>query len=274
MFYQSHIPGAPLRQFIDRFWFCSDTPSHARERILPSGTVEMVFNLVQDEIRIDDCVRPDRPRKFSGAVISGTYREYFVIDPIQHASILGVHFRPGGAAAFLAMPVRELAGRHVDLETLWGPQASELRARLCAASSPARRFAILEKTFLARLQQASEPHRAVAIALEAFKRAAGNVAVHDVARRIGLSHRRFIERFTDEVGLTPKLYCRILRFQQARDIASRSSSADWAAVAAACGYFDQSHLIRDFREFTGFGPIACLKQSTEPLLVNHVLQPG
>jgi len=274
MFYLSHIPAWPLREFIDRFWFCSDTPSHVRERILPSGTVEMVFNLAQDEIRIDDLARPKCPRRYSGAVVSGTYREFFVIDPLQHASILGIHFRPGGAAAFLAMPVRELAGRHVELETLWGPQANELRERLCAAATPARRFALLEEAFLARLQHPSERHRAVAIALDAFDRTAGNVGVHDVARRIGLSHRRFIERFADEVGLTPKLYCRILRFQQARDIASRSSPVDWAAVATACGYFDQSHLIRDFREFAGFSPVACLKQSAEPLLPNHVQQPG
>lgn len=274
MFYQSHIPVRPLREFIDRFWFCSDAPAHARERILPSGTVEMVFNLAQDEVRIDDPARPERPRRYSGAVVSGTYREFFVIDPLQHASILGVHFRPGGAAAFLASPVHELASRHVDLETLWGPRANELRERLCAAAKLSRRFALLEEAFLARLQRPSQRHGAIAIALDTFDRTAGNAVVRDVARRIGLSHRRFIELFADDVGLTPKLYCRILRFQRARDVAGRSSSVDWAAVAAACGYFDQSHLIRDFREFAGFGPAACLKPSDDPLLPNHVLQPG
>ena len=270
MFYQSHIPARPLREFIERFWFCSETPSHVRERILPSGTVEIVFTLADDEIRIEDPARPESPRRYSGAVISGTYREFFTIDPLQHASILGVHFRPGGMAAFLDFSVRELADRHIDLESIWGREARELRARLCAASSPAQRFALLEEAFLTRLLRAAPCRGAVQLALDSFHRADGNVAVRDVARQIGISHRRFIECFTDGVGLSPKLYCRILRFQKARERANRAGAVNWAAVAADCGYCDQSHLIRDFREFAGFTPSTSLARSTQPLLPNHV----
>lgn len=274
MFYRSHIPALPLRRFVDRFWFCSDQPSHLRERIVPSGTVEMVFNLVQDEIRIDDLTHPDHPRQLSGAIVSGTYRRFFVIDPLQHAAILGVHFRPGGAATFLPIPVSDLAGTHIELGTLWGPWAKELRERLCAAKTLTQRFSLLERAFLARLRSPKDQHKAVELALEAFDRTAGTAVVQDVARRLGLSHRRLIGLFGADVGLTPKLYCRILRFQRARDIAGRSNSIDWAATAATCGYFDQSHLIRDFREFTGFSPVTCLKRSEGHLLPNHVQQPG
>src|SRR6186997_2426310 len=101
MVLRTYIPGPPLDEYIDRFWLCSDTPSHPRERILPSGTVELVINLSDDEIRIYDPARPDRVRRYSGTVVSGPYRSFLVIDPLQHASIIGVHFRPGRAVPVL-----------------------------------------------------------------------------------------------------------------------------------------------------------------------------
>ena len=91
MIYRSYTPSAPLSDFVERFWQCSDTPSHHRERILPSGTIELVINLREDEIRIYDPSRSDRCTRFSGAVVSGPYKGCFLIDPLQHAAIMGVH---------------------------------------------------------------------------------------------------------------------------------------------------------------------------------------
>ncbi|MBX6316292.1 MAG: AraC family transcriptional regulator, partial [Isosphaeraceae bacterium] len=88
MFLRTYTPGPPLDGYIDRFWLVSDTPSHPRERILPSGAVELVINLSDDEIRIYDPSHPDRPRRYPGAVVSGPYRGFFLIDPLQHASII------------------------------------------------------------------------------------------------------------------------------------------------------------------------------------------
>jgi hypothetical protein len=104
MQYVRRRPGPLLGAFVDYFWLLSDAPSHVRERILPSGTNELVVNLVDDEIRIYrpgdlvDCTR------YSGAVVSGPYHEPFAIDAAQHASIIGVHFKPGGAFRFSLRP--------------------------------------------------------------------------------------------------------------------------------------------------------------------------
>src|SRR5262245_48263694 len=141
MFLRTYTPGPPLDEYIDRFWFCSDTPVHPRERILPSGTVELVINLTGDEIRIYDPSQPNCPRWHPGAVVSGPYSDFFLIDPLVHASIIGVHFRPGRAVPVLGVPASELADAHVGLENLWGRAAAELRERLCTAVTPAPRFA-------------------------------------------------------------------------------------------------------------------------------------
>ena len=273
MLYRSYTPGPPLGDFIGRFWLCSDKPAHPRERILPSGTIELVFNLCDDEIRIYDPAHYNRCRRFSGAVVSGAYSSFFVIDPLVHASIIGVHFRPGGAFPFLGIPVGELADTHVDLAALWGPLAGQLHERLCAAT-PAQRFPMLEAALVSRLHHPPQRHDAVSVALNSFEQTGAEVRVRDVARRVGLSQRRFIQVFAAEVGLTPKLYYRIRRFHQAWQLVRKVPAPNWATVAAECGYFDQSHLIRDFCAFSGLSPMAYLSQQSEDVLPNHVPQAG
>src|SRR5262249_10499063 len=171
MFLRTYTPGPPLDEYIDRFWFCSDTPSHPRERILPSGTVELVINLSDDEIRIYDPSDPALPRRYPGAVVSGPYSNFFLIDPLVHASIIGVHFRPGHAVPVLGVPACELTDAHVDLENVWGRAAAELRERLCTAAKPEKRFAVLEEVLLGRLRQSKARHGAIPFALNAFEQA-------------------------------------------------------------------------------------------------------
>jgi AraC-like DNA-binding protein len=271
MLFQSHIPSPPLSEFVDRFWFCSDNPPHARERILPSGTVELVINLVDDEIRIDGLSSTDHDRRFSGAVVSGPYSRFFGIDPRQHGAIIGVHFKPGGAFPVLGFPIDEVTDSHIDLESIWGRFASELRERLCETATPPQRFALLEAALLSRLGRPLRHHPAVAIALDRFEKKWTEDSICDLARRVNLSQRRFIQLFSDEVGLTPKLYSRIQRFQRTRDIVQKLATPRWAELAAACGYSDQSHLIRDFQEFSGLSPSAYLRQRNDSVLRNHVV---
>src|SRR5690349_696327 len=116
----SHIPAPPLSTFVDRFWLCVDGQSNHKERILPSATLELVFNLREDEIRIYDPAKTVLCRRYSGAVVSGPYGQGFVIDASQHSLMLGVHFKPGGAVPFLGMPVSEVANHHVNLTDIWG----------------------------------------------------------------------------------------------------------------------------------------------------------
>jgi AraC-like DNA-binding protein len=274
MIRHTYSPVAPLRGLIHRFWFWSDAPARPWERILPSGTIELVVNLREDEIRIYDPSHADRCRRCSGAVIAGPYRRFFVIDPCVHADIIGVHFRPGGAVPFLGVPASELADMHLDLKALWGRAARELRERLCEAVTPEARFTLLGAALIARLRRPPAYHPAVPAALAALESAEQLVSVRDVARQVRLSQRRFIQVFRSAVGMTPKRYHRIRRFQRARKRVQYPSSPDWADVALECGYFDQSHLIRDFQEFAGFSPVEFQRRWGEHVLPNHVPQSG
>jgi AraC-like DNA-binding protein len=97
-------------------------------------------------------------------------------------------------------------------------------------------------------------HGAVRVALDILMRTHGQAKTRDIASAVGLSQRHFIELFASEVGLTPKLFGRIRRFQRAVDQSQNGTRTDWAQLAIECGYFDQSHLIRDFVAFAGVSP--------------------
>jgi len=268
--YCSSTPALPLGSFVERFWQISDSAPHGKERIIPSGTIELVINLHENEFRIYNLRQPTLCKSFSGAIASGAYDGAFVIDAGQHASAIGVHFRPGGAFPFLGASANELADRHVDLETLWGPAAIELRERLCVARNPSERFFLLEKALAAHLFRRMEHHYAVGFALSVYGRVDSRLTVRDVAQKTGLSQRRFIQVFAREVGMSPKLFCRVRRFQQALELVRRVVAPNWAQLAVEAGYFDQSHLIHDFQVFSGISPTAYLRQRSERVMQNHV----
>jgi AraC-like DNA-binding protein len=248
-------PKPPLSKYIDNFWlYEGDEAEHATERILPTGTLELAINLRQNELRFYDAERPENCSRFSGAVVSGAHGRNFAPHTPKEICIIGVHFKPGGAFPFLGLPAGDLADTHVDLKTIWGRSAGELRERLCEASTSAERFHLLQEALLSRLCQGVEQHYAVSAALEMFWKNQAGRTVRETAKYLGLSQRRFIQCFKAEVGMTPKLFSRIQRFQQTRTFIQHNPSPNWAALALDLGYFDQSHLIREFLEFSGLSP--------------------
>jgi AraC-like DNA-binding protein len=260
MLYLTYPPGPPLSEFVDYFWLFDGGQAPRKERIVPSGTSELVINLRDDEIRIHHPAHSKQHRRLSGAVLSGPYSSILVVDAMQHESMLGVHFKPGGAFPFLNTLTSELTDAHADLADLWGRPANQLRERLCDAVAPRDRFQIMEQVLIDRLRRSPKGRRAIATALAAFGPCGTGASVRDVAREVGLCQRRFRKVFAAQVGLTPKIFCRILRFQRVRTMAKQIEKPDWAQIASTCGYFDQSHLINDFQEFSGFSPTEYLRR--------------
>ena len=259
MLFRTYRPRTPLCEFVSDFWLYENYEGdHLRELILPSGTFEMVFNLQEDELRIYNPAKPHECYRFAGALVSGPYSGAFMSDAAEERAILGVHFKPGGAASILGIPAGEFRDLHVDLRDLWGPSANTLHERLCALNGPSDRFHLLEQAFMQRLLADPHPHDAVRIALDVLMRTHGQAKTRDIASAVGLSQRRFIEVFASEVGLRPKLFGRVRRFLHA--VARSHTGSDWAQLAIECGYFDQSHLIHDFVAFASVSPAEYRRQ--------------
>jgi AraC-like DNA-binding protein len=269
MLYLTHVPHPPLSQFVNLLWLYEGyTQAHAKERVLPSGEMQIVINLLEDRSCVYDRDDTDRCQTFRGALLSGAHSEYLVISTAMQAFVMGVHFRPGGAFPFLRMPAGELRDTTVSLDTLWGSGAVDLRDQLLEASTHEARFEILERVLLSELTRGFERHGAVGFALRRFMADPQMPTISGVTEQIGLSPRRFIQVFRDETGFTPKVFCRIRRFQQALDLMEGRKNVEWANVALDCGYFDQAHFIHDFRAFSGINPSTYLANQT--LHRNHV----
>src|SRR5262249_45003566 len=154
-------------------------------------------------------------------VFSGTYSRPFICNGLQHEAIMGVHFKPGGAFPFLDIEASELTNAHANLADLWGRTALELRERLRTAATPQLRFRITEEALQARLHYDTTRQLQLKDALKMFEMGGKKGLIQNVSRELGLSPRRFIEMFSSQVGLTPKVFCRIQRFQQARVLAEK-----------------------------------------------------
>jgi AraC-like DNA-binding protein len=173
------------------------------------------------------------------------------------ASTVGLRFHPGMAAAFLRVPAAELTDRVIPLEEIWGAAARELQSRLDHAVSAAERLAILGATVR---PPASTPNP-VQRAIETVTSSHGDIDLDWVARQAGMSERQFRRRCLEESGLAPKQLCRVLRFRRACALGERG--LPWGLIAAEAGYFDQAHLIRDFREFTGDTPMSVFSNTAD-----------
>jgi AraC-like DNA-binding protein len=157
----------------------------------------------------------------------------------------------------------------VPLEAVWGARGRGLRERILDAKTPDAKIATLERALLEASRGRLERDPCVAFALSTFDAVPHVHAIGRVSEKTGWSPRRFIQLFKESVGLTPKLYCRVRRFQAVLDHVASSRPFRWSDVAAACGYSDQAHLVRDFRAFAGMVPSAYTAGTTSDRR-NHV----
>lgn len=235
-------PPPPLDGHIELFWYWrGHTLPRSTERVLPTGTIELVIPL-----------RADEPQ--TGGV-SGPHSRAFLIERTVEDELLGVHFRPGGAFPFLGTPAGDLQNRYVTLDDLWGrTRAQALLGEIHEAADAHAKFSVLARWLARVARNRLERDAAVSYALARLERDSARGAAGALAAAVNMSQRRFIETFRCRVGLTPKLYSRIQRFQRILDRVASAERVDWVRTALACGYYDQSHFIHDFRSFTGLRP--------------------
>lgn len=246
-----HLPPPPLRAWVEALWIVRGADPGRRERVLPNGAIELIVNLGAPHA----VVRPDGSRDLHRrAWVAGLQEGPIVIEATRDTDLLGVRFRPGGLGPFLRAPAGELTGLVVEHDDLFGRDLEPLLEALLAARGDAARLRALEGFLLARVEPDRAPPTWVGRALDAFADPEAPPAIGALARELGVSHKHLIATFRRTVGTTPRHLARILRLQAAIRAASGARAVDWAALAAACGYYDQSHLIRDFKRLAGATP--------------------
>ena len=244
-------PSRPLAPFVELLWlFRSDRIAHAHERVLPTGKVQLLINLDADEIRWSE-IGEGAVHRRPGACLAGLTDSPLTIDTRQQRWIAGVVLRPGAVAPLFDVGAHELAHDHVPLADLWHrTESTRLRAQMAEHSDPHQGLRRLHDALLVHLR----PERADGQMRRAAEALADGARVAAVAAEAGMSSRRFRDRFRASVGLAPKSFAMVARFQRLLRCLPEALEPDWAELAVGCGYYDQAHLIRDFRRFTGLTP--------------------
>ena len=250
-------PAGPLRELIARYdGYRQRGVAPARHLGLPSPFMTVIVTL-EEPLQIAEHVDRRRPPARYRSLVGGLHVTPAIIEHDGAQSGIQLRVSPIASRALLGMPAGELAGADLAADEVLGRLAGELHERLCAATGWPERFAILDAVLSRRLGEALPP-APVINAWALLNRRQGSIPISTLASEVGWSERQLANRFEQEIGLSPKVAARVIRFDRARHALQSQLSGDGrtdiAWVAAECGYHDQSHLVRDFRSFTGLAP--------------------
>lgn len=269
----SFLPSPLLADYIENFSVFEGEAelSPGRERRLPDGRVALVINLGHDTLRACAPGQGDQLQSFYGGILHGAFSQASIIDATSLVTTISVNFKPGGVLPFLPLPASELTNQVVDLATLWGAAAIDMREQVLLARTKVEQVHIIERFLLARVDEEQMAHPAIEFALTQFLAGQERPSISEVRTQLGLPPKRFIHLFEQAVGLTPKVFCRLLRFQEVLRHIQRGQNVRWTDIALSCGYFDQAHFIHDFQSFAELTPSAYLALRGEHH--NHVPLP-
>lgn len=258
-------PAAHLRPFVERYsgYRIKHAPP-GLHRGLPSSHLTWIISLAQP---IDVSAMPDRRQggEAFGALVGGLHASPALIrhDGNQHG--ISLELTPLGARALFGLPAGALASTVVHLDALLGRRASELVDRLLGAPGWPDRFRILDDVLAQLVTDVPERSPEVSWAWHRLATTRGSIEVTALAEEIGWSRRHLGERFRAELGLTPKVAARVLRFDWACSLVKRSPRPSLAELAATCGYFDQAHMTRDWHDLAGCAPSTWIREELHPV---------
>ncbi|MGH2851639.1 MAG: helix-turn-helix domain-containing protein [Solirubrobacteraceae bacterium] len=251
-------PAPALRGLVARYdGYRQQGVAPARHLGLPSPFMTVIVTL-HEPLEIARHVDPARPASRYDALVGGLHATPVVVAHDGAQSGIQLRVGPLASRSLFGCPAGELASLDVAAADVLGPLAGELHERLAVADRWQERFAILDAALSARAAPDRGAPAAIAHAWRLLLASGGRTSVAVIAHEVGWSERHFANRFRQEIGLTPKLAARVIRFDRARQALQadhRSSGrAEIARAAADAGYFDQSHLDRDFTEFATLSP--------------------
>jgi AraC-like DNA-binding protein len=251
-------PHSELAGLVDRITGYSEQGNALRGHVEAAPLVVPVVISFGDPFEIALGRPPAVGDRFS-SFTSGLYPGHVLINSTGGAECVQIDFTPLGARRFFNLPMHEISGCMVHLDDLGDAELGRLHCRLGEERSWTRRLDLAEQFVRQRLTHAGtdKGDGRVQWAYERILRARGDIRIQGLAHALGCSRKHLVQRFNAEVGIGPKALARMVRFNRALALA-RAGTPDWAGIAVECGYADQAHLVREFRDFAGSSPTGLL----------------
>ncbi len=254
-------PDDTLSAHVVEYWEVQGELAPFRERILPNGCAELMFNLGPSHRMIAD----GETTVWDAVWISGVHERAITIETDDGTHLVSVRFTPFGLRDLLGVSTGNTANRVTDASTLLGSRIAALHDALRIAHDPTARFAMLE-SFLRTSRETVANERAEPVehyvrdAAERITRAHGNLAITSLHTQSGVSRKQLTTRFTAAMGMSPKRYANLRRFVWTVSQLRERTQVDWSRLALEAGYADQSHMARDFKRIADASPTAFLRQ--------------
>ena len=254
--YKEYQPHEILAPYIDKYWVMEGTlEPEERIKILPDGCTDFIFNLDESANLADQ-----NGMKIGGmqAYFVGPMRAYSELQVCSEMiHLIGVRFTPCGLTVFTKIPMSEFTDQRVflpDLDVLFN---AGFAAILREKNTLKERLLIIERYLLFCLRYSGEVDKQVARAVGLMHQADGKIPVRELMEQVCLCQRHFERRFKHATGYTPKEYTRIVRFRRTMDVLRQVTRDNLFSVAIDCGYYDQSHLVKEFKRLSGSPPSVC-----------------
>ncbi len=228
------------------------------QQMVPTGYVEL-------ELYFGGCARiAGADRQFNrqpSGLICGLQSAPTEVELSGDLGVIAVVLHPGAAGALLGLPAKLLSNARVDVVDIFGPDGARLNERIADAPSAEERFSLIEAFLVKRCTDpAATIDPVVHGAVQRISRSGGVVTIDEVARQIGISRRHLERKFAHSVGVPPKVFAKMLRFQRALALKQQDERISLTELAYAAGYADQAHFIHDFKSMTGLPPRAYFKR--------------
>jgi len=242
-----------LNTFIDYFYYIDGPMPYRREKVLPTGWLDLEVNL-GGAIQIYDASGSKLVATCVDSWWVGVWNTYGTVQWPLNVQLVGIHFKPGGAYPFLQFPLSELHNQIVSADAIWGSFAVELYERLCAAPSIPARLALFEQLLLTRWDDTSDGLHGVRCGVTEIARHNGALSIKTLRDQMGISQNHLLTQFKRMVGISPKALAQLYRLKLVLRSIDPTRAVDWTQIAHQAGYYDQAHFSNDFRAFTGHSP--------------------
>lgn len=247
-----------LSRYVNNYWEVEGAIGHVREKVLPTADVVLIFNL-GDVQHLVDRDNDSVETAFHNAFVSGMQERFLITASHQKSWLCGMRLTPFGAYKLFRTPMGDVSNQVLHLEDLHGSRSLGFTDSLRNAGSPEMRFAMLDRYLAERFATTAEPSPEVVWAWDRLLATSGAARIADLATDIGWSRKHLRARFLEHVGLSPKTVARVMRFHYALQRIGAATKVNWATLASDCGYADQAHFNRDFRDFAGASPESYLR---------------
>lgn len=269
MILQFHSPSHPISDHIKLFTFYEGLNlGYTIERLLPDGTVNLIIELDNIPKFTFDNESLEKKEKYTKAWLSGMQQEYISIGSPPDSSMMVIQFQPCGVYPFLNFPVEELNKQIVDADLIFGKNIIRLREQLLEATTPNCKFQLVEQWLMNCLSESSASYKVISNAVQKICEYPSMKSIEMISQKTGYSHKQFIQLFKKYVGLTPKYFQRVQRFNKVLQELEVRQEINWSALSNDCGFYDQAHFIKEFRKFSGFNPEEFLREKGE--YINYV----